>query len=35
MAFVTAAIGLVQAGVSVYQALEAKNRMEEAEVAAK
>ena len=35
MAFVTAAIGLAQAGVSVYQALEAKNRMEEAEVAAK
>jgi len=35
MAFVTAAIGLAQAGVSVYQALEAKSRMEEAEVAAK
>jgi hypothetical protein len=35
MPFVTAAITLAQAGVSVYQALEAKSRMEEAEVAAK
>ena len=35
MAFVTAAIGLAQAGVSVYQALEANTRMKDAETAAK
>jgi len=35
MAFVTAAIGLAQAGVSVYQALEAKKSIQSAEKAAK